>query len=157
MTLLAHDVFRQQDDVWRIGFRGAQEVMFVQAALDNDITACLQQRLHLGACDLLPVGDDQRGHFAPLGPSRLKRTIDFRGHDSSPPQGWSFRVGAELRKRFRFADSPWCLTALVNVKTATTAITCTCILYETHTQRAHSGDPRRGDCAWRRLGSLRWF
>src|SRR5262249_61766105 len=47
-------------------------------------------------------------------------------------------------------------TALVNVKTAIPAITCTCILYETHTQRAHSDDPRRGDCAGRRLGSLAW-
>jgi len=156
--LLAHDVFRQQDDVWTIGFRGAQEVMFVQAALDNAITPCLQKRLQPGACDLLPVGDDQRGHFAPLGPSRLKRTLDFRGHDFLPRQGCLVpgrtRSGA---KGFRFADFPRCLAAIVNVKTAISAITCTCVLYElSHTQRAHSGDPWRGDCAWRRLGSLGW-
>jgi hypothetical protein len=47
-----------------IGFRTAQEVMFVRAARDNAMTAGLQKS-NLGACDLVPVGDYQRGHFAP--------------------------------------------------------------------------------------------
>ena len=48
-----------------IGFRTAQEVMFVRAARDNAMTAGLQKGLNPGACDLVPVGDYQRGHFAP--------------------------------------------------------------------------------------------
>jgi hypothetical protein len=63
-----------------IGFRTAQEVMFVRAARDNAMTAGLQKGLNPGACDLVPVGDYQRGHFAPRRSRPGRRTIDFRGH-----------------------------------------------------------------------------
>ena len=63
-----------------IGFRTAQEVMFVRAARDNAMTAGLQKS-NPGACDLVPVGDYQRGHFAPRRSRPSRRTIDLRGHD----------------------------------------------------------------------------
>jgi hypothetical protein len=63
--LLVHDVLCQYDDVRAIGFRGAQEVIFPRTARDDVMTARLQKRLDPGACDLVPVGDQKRGDFAP--------------------------------------------------------------------------------------------
>jgi hypothetical protein len=91
--VLAHDVFRQYDDVRVIGFRGAQEVIFARTARDNAMTARVQKRLDPGACDLLPVGDHQRGDFAPPGPRRGRRTMDFRSHDFLPREFPRRRLG----------------------------------------------------------------
>jgi hypothetical protein len=67
-----------------MGFHEAQELIFVRAARDNTMTARLQNGLDPGACDLVSVGDYERGHFTPRRPSRREHIIDFRGHDFHP-------------------------------------------------------------------------